>query len=226
MMRAAPLTLPDTGRAQLYRWVRSTTTKAGLVLRAKIVLAAADGVPHAEIAGKVTDIVGLYMNPPESAIVLCLDEKSQIQALDRTAPTLPLRIGMPEKQTHDYIRHGTTTLFAALEIATGKIAGTCKPKHHQQEFLSFLEQIAKAYPDRDLHLVMDNYATHKTPSVKELQTRRTSISRTFLSKVCLRGHVSAMAYSPMRCATSCGVSICGECPAWSMTSIRVPGTSR
>ena len=119
-----------------------------------------------ELVGKVTDVVGLYLAPPENAVVLCVDEKSQIQALDRTAPMLPMRVGDAEKRTHDYKRHGTTTLFAALEIATGHVTGAVKPKHRRQEFLSFLRQIDRAYPDVELHLVMDNYATHKTPEVK------------------------------------------------------------
>jgi transposase len=119
-----------------------------------------------ELVGKVTDVVGLYLAPPDDAIVLCVDEKSQIQALDRTAPMLPMRIGDVEKRSHDYKRHGTTTLFAALEIATGKVTGAVKPKHRRAEFLSFLRQIDRAYPEQDLHLVMDNYATHKTPEVK------------------------------------------------------------
>lgn len=118
-----------------------------------------------ELVGKVTDVVGLYLAPPENAIVLCVDEKSQIQALDRTAPMLPMRIGDAEKRTHDYKRHGTTTLFAALEIATGQVTAAVKPKHRRQEFLAFLRQLDRAYPDTELHLVMDNYATHKTPEV-------------------------------------------------------------
>ena len=120
-----------------------------------------------ELVGKVTDVVGLYLAPPDNAIVLCVDEKSQIQALDRTAPMLPVRIGDVEKRTHDYKRHGTTTLFAALEIATGHVTGAVKPKHRRQEFLAFLRQLDRAYPEQDLHLVMDNYATHKTPEVKD-----------------------------------------------------------
>ncbi|PIE25783.1 MAG: IS630 family transposase [Micrococcales bacterium] len=119
-----------------------------------------------ELVGKVTDIVGLYLAPPENAIVLCVDEKSQIQALDRTAPMLPMRPGDVEKRTHDYKRHGTTTLFAALDIATGHVTGAVTPKHRRQEFLAFLRQLDRAYPGQDLHLVMDNYATHKTPEVK------------------------------------------------------------
>ncbi len=119
-----------------------------------------------ELVAKVTDVVGLYLAPPDNAIVLCVDEKSQIQALDRTAPMLPMRTGSIERHTHDYKRHGTTTLFAALDIATGHVTGAVKPKHRHQEFLAFLRQLDRAYPEVDLHLVMDNYATHKTPAVK------------------------------------------------------------
>jgi len=119
-----------------------------------------------ELVAKVTDIVGLYLAPPENAIVLCVDEKSQIQALDRTAPMLPMQPFVPEKRTHDYVRHGTTTLFAALDIATGKVTGLCQPRHRHQEFLRFLKQVAKAYPTQELHLVMDNYAAHKRLEIK------------------------------------------------------------
>jgi transposase len=120
-----------------------------------------------ELVAKVTDVVGLYLAPPQNAVVLCVDEKSQIQALDRTAPMLPMQPGLPERRTHDYVRHGTATLFAALDIATGKVTGTCLPRHRHQEFLRFLRQIARAYPGQELHLVMDNYAAHKHPRVKE-----------------------------------------------------------
>jgi transposase len=119
-----------------------------------------------ELVAKVTDVVGLYLAPPENAIVLCVDEKSQIQALDRTAPILPMQPGLPERRSHDYVRHGTTTLFAALEIATGKVTAAVKPRHRHQEFLTFLKQVAKTYPDRELHLVMDNYAAHKRVEIK------------------------------------------------------------
>src|SRR5690348_5435450 len=119
-----------------------------------------------ELEAKIRDIVGLYLNPPDKAIVLCLDEKSQVQALDRTAPVLPLQLGMPEKQTHDYVRHGTTTLFAALEVATGRVTDACYPRHRNEEFLKFLKHVAKAYPRRRLHIVCDNYATHKHPAVQ------------------------------------------------------------
>src|SRR3954452_19031450 len=106
-----------------------------------------------ELEAKIRDVVGLYLNPPDKAIVLCVDEKSQVQALDRTAPVLPLRLGMPEKQTHDYVRHGTTTLFAALEVATGKVTDACYPRHRHEEFLRFLKHVAKIYPRRRLHIV-------------------------------------------------------------------------
>ena len=119
-----------------------------------------------ELDAKVRDVVGLYLNPPDKAVVVCIDEKSQIQALDRTAPILPIRPGLPEKATHDYVRHGTTTLFAALEVATGKVTDACYPRHTHAEFLAFLKQVAKAYPRVTLHVVADNYATHKHPDVK------------------------------------------------------------
>ena len=119
-----------------------------------------------QLEAKLRDVVGLYLNPPDKAVVLCVDEKSQVQALDRTAPILPLRPGIPEKQTHDYVRHGTTTLFAALEVATGKVTDACYPRHRHEEFLRFLRQVARAYPRVRLHIVADNYATHKHPDVQ------------------------------------------------------------
>lgn len=114
-----------------------------------------------ELEAKVRDVVGLYLNPPENAVVLCVDEKSQIQALNRTAPILPVRPGLPEKATHDYKRNGTTTLFAALEVATGKVTDSCYDRHGKAEFGAFLKTVAKAYPRRQLHVVVDNYHTHK-----------------------------------------------------------------
>ena len=119
-----------------------------------------------QLEAKVRDVVGLYLQPPERAVVLCLDEKSQIQALSRTASNLPLRPGDPERRTHDYVRHGTTTLFAALEVATGRVTDTCSPRHRHDEFLAFLKLVAKTYPRRQLHLVLDNYGTHKHPTVR------------------------------------------------------------
>jgi len=124
-----------------------------------------------KLAEKVTDIVGLYLHPPEKALVLCVDEKSQIQALDRTQPLLPLRPGQPERRTHDYTRHGTTTLFAALDIATGEVTGRCTLRHRHQEFLVFLRLLARTYPRQELHLVLDNYGTHKHPAVKRWLAR-------------------------------------------------------
>jgi transposase len=116
---------------------------------------------------KTRDIVGLYMSPPENAIVLCVDEKSQVQALDRTQPIFPMRPGIPERQTHDYLRHGVTSLFAALNVATGKVIGACHRRHRHQEFLRFLRRIdAEVPPDLDIHLVLDNYGTHKSPAVQ------------------------------------------------------------
>ena len=116
---------------------------------------------------KVTDIVGLYLDPPDRAVVLCVDEKSQIQALDRTQPGLPLKKGRAATMTHGYKRHGTTTLFAALDVKSGQVIGECLPRHRAREFLKFLRKIDKAVPARrDVHLVLDNYATHKTPDVR------------------------------------------------------------
>lgn len=116
---------------------------------------------------KVRDIVGLYLNPPTKAMVLCVDEKSQIQALDRTQPLLPLAPGIPERRTHDYERHGTTTLFAALDLASGKVIGEMHRRHRGQEFLAFLRTIDANVPaSLEVHLVMDNYGTHKTPAVR------------------------------------------------------------
>jgi transposase len=121
---------------------------------------------------KVRDIVGLYLDPPDRALVLSVDEKSQIQALDRTAPTLPMTFGSSERRTHDYRRHGTTSLFAALDVATGKVIGECHRRHRSQEFLQFLETIDAAVPATlDVHLILDNYGTHKTPRVRRWLVR-------------------------------------------------------
>ena len=121
-----------------------------------------------EFVTKVRDIVGLYLNPPQKALVFSVDEKSQIQALDRTQPILPIRPGIPQRQTHDYERHGTTTLFAALNVLTGKVIGSCQPRHRHGEFIAFLERIEANTPKRrQIHLVLDNYGTHKHPKVKD-----------------------------------------------------------
>src|SRR3954464_9612241 len=119
-----------------------------------------------QLEGKIRDVVGLYLHPPDRAVVVCVDEKPQIQALERTAPTLPVRPGHPEAASFDYVRHGTTTLFAALEVATGKVTDACTQRHRHQEFLAFLRQVARAYPRRDLHVVVDNLSTHKHPAMR------------------------------------------------------------
>ena len=116
---------------------------------------------------KVTDVVGLYMNPPENAIVLCVDEKTQLQALDRTQPLLPMRPHQVARHTHDYVRHGVTSLFAALDVRTGEVTGTCYQKHRHQEFLAFLNLLVRVYPRRQLHVIVDNASSHQTPEVAE-----------------------------------------------------------
>lgn len=126
-----------------------------------------------DFVAKVRDVVGLYVSPPEHAIVLCVDEKSQIQALDRSQPALPMRPGQPARRSHDYKRHGTTSLFAALDIATGKVIGQCFPRHRAAEFRKFLDEIEANVPDElDVHLVMDNYATHKTALIRAWFAKR------------------------------------------------------
>jgi len=126
-----------------------------------------------QLIEKVRDIVGLYMSPPDNAMVLCVDEKSQIQALNRTQPLLPLRPGQVERRTHDYERHGTTTLFAALDVLTGKVVGECYPRHRAVEFRKFLDEIDANVPAHlDVHLVLDNYATHKAPIIKSWLAKR------------------------------------------------------
>ena len=119
-----------------------------------------------QLEAKVRDVVGLYLAPPENAVVICVDEKPQIQALERTRPVLPLRPGIPERHTHDYIRHGTTALSAALEVATGTVTDACYPRHRHGEFLRFLKKVAAFYPGCELRVVCDNYATHKHAEVR------------------------------------------------------------
>lgn len=122
---------------------------------------------------KLRDVVGLYLNPPENALVLCVDEKSQCQALERTQPMLPMGLGYVEGVTHDYVRHGTTTLFAALNVLNGAVLAACKPRHRHQEFLSFLREIDKAVPQElDVHCIVDNYASHKHPRVRAWLAQR------------------------------------------------------
>ncbi|MGG5821707.1 IS630 family transposase [Falsiroseomonas sp. HW251] len=126
-----------------------------------------------DFVAKVRDVVALYMAPPERALVLCVDEKSQIQALDRSQPMLPLRPGQPARRSHDYTRHGTTSLFAALDVATGQVIGKCYPRHRAAEFRRFLDEIEAAVPKGlDVHLVMDNYATHKTKLIRDWLAKR------------------------------------------------------
>src|SRR3712207_5938163 len=130
-----------------------------------------------ELDGKIRDVVGLYLDPPEKAVLVCVDEWPQIQALEPSAPTLPVRPGRPEVASFDYVRHGTTTLFAALEVATGRVTDACTERHRHQEFLTFLRQVAAAYPRRQLHVVVDNLATHKHPAVRAWPERRSEERR-------------------------------------------------
>jgi len=134
---------------------------------------------------KVRDIVGLYLNPPDKAIVLCVDEKGQTQALERSQPILPLRPGLPERQTHDYVRHGTLSLFAAYDAATGRVLGRCHQRHRHQEFLAFLQRIDAAFSGNgksQLHLIIDNYSTHKTPKVHRWLLRHPRFVLHFIPK--------------------------------------------
>jgi len=175
---AVTQTLESLPKAATHWSTRSLAEKVGLSQSAIVRIWHSFGLqPHRSesfklstdpfLVEKVRDIVGLYLNPPEHAIVLCVDEKSQVQALDRTQPILPLRPGLPEQRTHDYKRNGTTSLFAALDIATGKVIGKCHRRHRQQEFLKFMELVDSKLPSDvgEVHLVLDNYGTHKTPKV-------------------------------------------------------------
>jgi transposase len=137
-----------------------------------------------QLDAKVADVVGLYLNPPENAVVVCVDEKSQCQALERSQPILPVRPGIPERQTHDYARHGVTCLFAALNVATGQVTDACYPRHRHQEFLKFLKKVAAAYPGVDLHVVCDNYATHKHASVKTWLAKNPRVTLHFTPTGC------------------------------------------
>jgi transposase len=132
-----------------------------------------------ELEAKVRDVIGLYLDPPTNAIVLCIDEKSQIQALNRTQPILPVRPGLPERATHDYKRNGTTTLFAALEVATGTVTDRCYDRHGKAEFLDFLKLVAKTYPRRRLHVVLDNYHTHKHDDINQWLAKNPRITLHF-----------------------------------------------
>ena len=126
-----------------------------------------------DFVAKVRDVVGLYLSPPEHAVVLCVDEKSQIQALDRSQTVFPMRPGQAERRSHDYVRHGTTSLFAALDVATGQVIGKCYPRHRAEEFRRFLDEIEAAVPgDQEVHLIWDNYATHKTATIRNWVAKR------------------------------------------------------
>jgi transposase len=158
---------------------------------------------------KVRDIVGLYLNPPDKALVLCVDEKAQIQALDRTQPLLPMRPGQVERRTHDYTRHGTTSLFAALNVKTGKVIGEFHQRHRAQEFRTFLDTIEAAVPaSLDVHVILDNYGTHKTPSIHRWLVRHP------------RYHVH---FTPTGASWSCGAASIAALANWKRLS---PGTSR
>jgi transposase len=172
--------LTEKGRGQDTHWTtRSMAGETGLSQSSVSRIWRAFGLkPHVvetwklstdpEFIAKVRDVVGLYMNPPEHALVLAVDEKSQIQALDRTAPCLPVLPTTPARMTHDYVRHGTTSLFAAYDVASGSVIAQSYRRHRHQEFLRFLKLIDAAVPkDLDLHLVLDNYATHKTPAIHQ-----------------------------------------------------------
>jgi transposase len=177
-------TLTEKGPRQDSHWsTRTMAAETGLSQSSVSRIWRAFGLkPHAvqtwklstdpEFIAKVRDVAGLYMSPPEHALVLAVDEKSQIQALDRTAPCLPMLPATPQRRTHDYVRHGTASLFAACDLASGSVIAQHYRRHRHQEFLRFLKLIDKAVPeDLDLHLVLDNYATHKTPAIKEWLVR-------------------------------------------------------
>jgi transposase len=182
--RALTLTLESTPRDATHWSTRSLAAKSGLS-RSTVgrIWRAFALQPHRSetfklskdplFVEKVRDVAGIYLNPPERALVLCVDEKSQIQALDRTQPLLPMRPGQVERRTHDYTRHGTTSLFAALDVKTGKVIGECHRRHRSIEFRKFLDTIDAAVPaDLDVHLIMDNYGTHKTEMTRRWLAKR------------------------------------------------------
>jgi transposase len=135
-----------------------------------------------EFADKIADIVGLYLDPPGGAVVLSLDEKTQIQALDRTQPVLPIAFDAAEKRTHDYVRHGTTNLFAALNVGTGEVYGECKPTRNGADFLTFLRKAVKPHQGKDIHVVLDNLSTHTTPEVQAWLTKNPQVTFHFTPK--------------------------------------------
>src|SRR5258708_2895749 len=137
-----------------------------------------------QLEAKVRDVVGLYLHPPENAVVACVDEKSQCQALERAQPILPMRPGIPERQTHDYARHGVTCLFAALDAATGQVTDACYPRHRHQEFLRFLQKVAASYPRHDLHVVCDNYASRKHAEIRAWLAKNPRVTLHFTPTGC------------------------------------------
>ncbi len=181
--RVITMTLESTPRDATHWSTRSMAKACGLSQTAVVRVWQAFGLkPHRVetfklskdplFIEKVRDIVGLYLNPPDKALVLCADEKSQVQALDRTQPLLPMRPGQVERRTHDYVRHGTTSLFAALDVKSGKIIGRCHRRHRALEFRKFLDTIEASVPLRlDVHLILDNYSTHKTPMIQRWLVR-------------------------------------------------------
>jgi transposase len=181
--RVVTLTLESTPRDATHWSTRSMAAKAGLSQTAiSRIWRAFSLQPHRSetfklskdplFVEKVRDIVGLYLDPPDKALVLCVDEKSQIQALDRTQPLLPMRPGQVERRTHDYVRHGTTSLFAALEVKSGKVIGQCHRRHRAIEFRKFLDRIDAEVPRGfDVHLILDNYGTHKAPLIRRWLAR-------------------------------------------------------
>lgn len=176
--RVVRMTLEDRPKGATHWSTRTMAEASGLTQTAIVRIWKAFGLqPHRsstfklsadpQFVEKVRDIVGLYLDPPHRALVLCVDEKSQIQALDRTQPLLPMAPGQIERRTHDYVRHGTTTLFAALDVATGRVIGKLHRRHRAQEFRAFLNEIERQVPDDlDVHLIMDNASTHKTPAIR------------------------------------------------------------
>ena len=182
--RVVKLTLESTPKAATHWSTRGLAEKTGLSQSAISRIWRAFGLqPHRSqtfqissdpfLVAKVRDIVGLYMNPPDHALVLCVDEKSQIQALNRTQPILPMQPGQAERRSHDYQRHGTTSLFAALDVATGSVVGKCFARHRSREFKKFLDHLDASLPAAaEVHIVMDNYATHKTPAIRRWFARR------------------------------------------------------
>ena len=201
-------TLESTPRDATHWSVRSMATSTGMSRTAIFRIWQAFGLqPHRsdtfklstdpQLIEKVRDIVGLYLNPPERALVLCADEKSQIQALERTRPILPMRPGQAERRTHDYQRHGTTSLFAALDVASGKVIGQVHRRHRSTEFRKFLDRIdAYVPPHLDIHLILDNYGTHKTPLIQRWLLRHPVSSCTSRLRT-HRGSTGSNAGSPL-----------------------------